>query len=53
VYFEETRDGGFVSGRSDNNIVIKVVGDESLLGTFAKVKIIKVGRMSQIGEIVA
>ncbi len=52
VYFEETRDGGFVSGRSDNNIVIKVQGDESLLGTFAKVKIIKAGRMSQIGEIV-
>ena len=53
VYFEETRDGGFVSGRSDNNIVIKVQGDESLLGTFAKVKVIKAGRMAQIGEIVA
>ena len=52
VYFEETRDGGFVSGRSDNNIVIKVLGDESLLGTFAQVKITKVGRMSQIGEII-
>lgn len=52
VYFEETRDGGFVSGRSDNNIVIKVIGDESLLGTFAKVKIIKTGRMSQIGELI-
>jgi len=52
VYFEETRDGGFVSGRSDNNIVIKVLGDESLLGTFAKVKITKAGRMSQIGEII-
>ena len=52
VYFEETRDGGFVSGRSDNNIVIKVLGDESLLGTIAKVKIIKTGRMSQIGELI-
>jgi len=53
VFFEETRDGGFVSGRSDNNIMIKVEGDESLLGTFAKVKVIKTGRMSQIGEIIA
>ncbi|MDF1881946.1 tRNA (N6-isopentenyl adenosine(37)-C2)-methylthiotransferase MiaB [Sulfurimonas sp. MAG313] len=52
VYFEEQRDGGFVSGRSDNNIVIKVLGDASLLGTFAKVKVTKVGRMSQVGEII-
>ena len=53
VLFEETRDGGYVSGRSDNNIVIKVLGDESLLGTFAQVKITKTGRMAQIGEIIA
>ena len=53
VLFEETRDGGYVSGRSDNNIVIKVLGDESLLGRIIKVKVIKTGRMSQIGEIIA
>jgi tRNA-2-methylthio-N6-dimethylallyladenosine synthase len=53
VFFEETRDGGYVAGRSDNNIMIKVLGDESLLGTFAKVKITKTGRMAQIGEILA
>lgn len=52
VFFEETRDGGFVSGRSDNNVVIKVLGDESMLGTFAKVKITKTGRMTQIGELI-
>ena len=53
VFFEESRDGGFIAGRSDNNFLIKVLGDESLLGTFAKVKVIKTGRMSQIGEIIA
>ncbi len=53
VFFEESRDGGFIAGRSDNNFLIKVKSDESLLGTFAKVKIIKTGRMSQIGEIIA
>jgi len=53
VLFEETREGGYVSGRSDNNIAIKVLADESLLGTFAKVKITKTGRMSQVGEIIA
>ncbi|PHR56342.1 MAG: tRNA (N6-isopentenyl adenosine(37)-C2)-methylthiotransferase MiaB [Arcobacter sp.] len=53
VFFEEKRDGGFIAGRSDNNILIKVEADESLLGSFAKVKVIKTGRMSQIGEIIA
>lgn len=53
VFFEDTRDGGFVAGRSDNNILIKVQADESLIGSFAKVKVIKTGRMSQIGEIIA
>ena len=53
VFFEDTRDGGFVAGRSDNNILIKVIADESLIGTFAKVKVTKTGRMSQIGEIIA
>ena len=51
--FEETREGGYIAGRSDNNIMIKVLADESLLGTFAKVKITKTGRMSQVGEIIA
>jgi len=52
VFFEESRDGGFIAGRSDNNFLIKVLGDESLLGSFAKVKITKTGRMSQIGELI-
>lgn len=51
VMFEETREGGYIAGRSDNNVMIKVQADESLLGTFAKVKVTKNGRMAQIGEI--
>ncbi|MBE0499440.1 MAG: tRNA (N6-isopentenyl adenosine(37)-C2)-methylthiotransferase MiaB [Campylobacterales bacterium] len=53
VMFEETREGGYIAGRSDNNVMIKVQADESLLGTFAKVKVTKNGRMAQIGEILA
>lgn len=53
VLFEDLRSDGFVAGRSDNNIMIKVKGSEELLGTIAKVKITKVARLSQTGEIVA
>jgi tRNA-2-methylthio-N6-dimethylallyladenosine synthase len=52
VYFEELRPDGYVSGRSDNNYLVKVKGSEELLGTLANVKIIKTGRASLIGEIV-
>ncbi|HIC43770.1 MAG TPA: tRNA (N6-isopentenyl adenosine(37)-C2)-methylthiotransferase MiaB [Sulfurimonas sp.] len=52
VFFEDTRDGGYIAGRSDNNLMIKVEGDESLIGSFAKVRVIKTGRMAQIGELV-
>jgi tRNA-2-methylthio-N6-dimethylallyladenosine synthase len=51
VMFEEAREGGYIAGRSDNNVMIKVQADESLLGTFARVKVTKNGRMAQIGEI--
>jgi len=53
VYFEDlTRDNN-VSGRSDNNIVIKVKGSEELLGEFRDVKITKIGRTILTGEIIA
>jgi len=52
VFFEDTRDGGYIAGRSDNNLMIKVEGEESLIGSFAKVRVIKTGRMAQIGELV-
>ncbi len=52
VYFEELRQDGYVAGRSDNNLAIRVKGSEELLGTFADVKITQSARLSQIGEIV-
>lgn len=53
VYFEELRSDGFVAGRSDNNLSIKVKGSEEWLGKIAKVKIIDVSRNVQYGEIIA
>lgn len=53
VYFEELRSDGFVAGRSDNNLSIKVKGSEEWLGKMAKVKIIEVSRNVQYGEIIA
>ena len=53
VYFEDLNRDGFVSGRSDNNIVIKVKGSEELLGEFRDVKITSIGRTILTGEIVA
>jgi tRNA-2-methylthio-N6-dimethylallyladenosine synthase len=53
VYFEELIRDGYVSGRSDNNLVIKVKGSEELLGQFKEVKITTVGRTILTGEILA
>ncbi|OYZ56882.1 MAG: hypothetical protein B7Y17_06660, partial [Sulfuricurvum sp. 24-42-5] len=50
---EELRNDGYVAGRSDNNIMIKVKGSEELLGQIVKVKITEVSRMVQYGEILA
>ncbi|MGZ5208694.1 MAG: tRNA (N6-isopentenyl adenosine(37)-C2)-methylthiotransferase MiaB [Sulfuricurvum sp.] len=53
VYFEELRSDGYVAGRSDNNLGVKVKGSEELLGTIAKVKITEAHRTVACGEIVA
>ena len=53
VYFEELRAEGFVSGRSDNNFLVKVKGSEELLGQVLPVKIISSARMSLMGELLA
>ena len=52
VYFEDLNKDYFVSGRSDNNIVIKVKGSDELLGEFRDVKITQIGRTILTGEIV-
>ncbi len=51
VYFEELNADGYVSGRTDNNLVVKVKGSEELLGKFRDVKITKIGRTIYTGEI--
>ncbi len=53
VYFEDLIHDGYVSGRSDNNLLIKVKGSEELLGTFHEVKVNAIGRTILTGEILA
>ena len=52
VYFEELRSDGFVAGRSDNNLLVKVKGSEELLGKTQKVRITKIARLSFEGELI-
>lgn len=52
VYFEELRADGYVAGRSDNNIQVKVKGSEELLGKILPVRITEVHRMAQVGELI-
>jgi tRNA-2-methylthio-N6-dimethylallyladenosine synthase len=51
VYFEELNADGYVSGRTDNNLVVKVKGSEELLGEFRDVKITKIARTIYTGEL--
>jgi len=53
VYFEELRSDGYVAGRSDNNVGVKVKGSEELLGQIVRVKITEAHRTVAHGEIVA
>ena len=52
VYFEDLNADGYVSGRSDNNLVVKAKGSEDLLGEFKKVKITSISRSILSGEII-
>jgi len=52
VYFEDLNQDYYVSGRSDNNIVIKVKGSDELLGEFKDVKITQIGRTILTGEVI-
>lgn len=52
VYFEDLNKEYHVSGRSDNNIVIKVKGSDELLGEFRDVKITEIGRTILSGEVI-
>lgn len=52
VLFEELRPDKNVAGRSNNNFLIQVKADDSLLGQIRKVKIINPKRMVLYGELV-
>ncbi len=52
VYFEDLLHDYYVSGRSDNNIIIKTKGSDELLGEFRDVKITSIGRTILTGEII-
>ena len=52
VYFEELMKDYFVSGRTDDNIIVKVKGSDELLGEFRDIKITSVGRTILTGEVV-
>jgi tRNA-2-methylthio-N6-dimethylallyladenosine synthase len=52
VYFEDLNADGYVSGRTDNNLVIKVKGSEELLGEFRNVKITQIARTIYTGELI-
>lgn len=52
VYIEELRNSGFLAGRSDNNALVQVKGDENLLGQIVNVKITNPKRLALYGEVV-
>lgn len=52
VLFESLAHDGFVTGRADNNMLIKVKGSEELLGTFRRVEICEAGRVGNVGVLV-
>ncbi len=52
VYIDELRNSGFLAGRTDNNALVQIQGDEALLGQTVNIKITNPKRLSLYGEIV-
>ena len=52
VYIDELRNSGFLAGRTDNNALVQIEGDEDLLGKTINIKITNPKRLSLYGEIV-
>jgi tRNA-2-methylthio-N6-dimethylallyladenosine synthase len=52
VYIDELRNSGYLAGRSDNNALVQIKGDESLLGRTVNIKITNPKRLSLYGELV-
>ncbi len=52
VYIDELRNSGYLAGRSDNNALVQIKGDENLLGRTVNIKITNPKRLSLYGELV-
>ena len=52
VYIDELRNSGFLAGRTDNNALVQIQGNENLLGQTVNIKITNPKRLSLYGEIV-
>ena len=52
VLFDNFNEEGYLLGRTDNNILVKIKDKENLIGEIKKVKIIKSSRVSAIGELI-
>ena len=52
MYIDELRNSGFLAGRSDNNALVQIKGDENLLGQTVNIKITNPKRLSLYGELV-
>ena len=52
VYIDELRNSGFLAGRTDNNALVQITGDEDLLGKTVNIKITNPKRLSLYGEII-
>ena len=52
VYIEELRNNGFLAGRSDNNALVQIEGNEDLLGTTVNIRITNPKRLALYGDIV-
>jgi len=52
VYFDELKPNGFIAGRTDNNIIVKIKGSEEFLGKFKRIKIVNSKRVTFEGELI-
>ena len=52
VYIDGLRNSGFLAGRTDNNALVQIQGNENLLGQTVNIKITNPKRLSLYGEIV-
>lgn len=52
VMFDELRADGYIAGRANNNMMVKVKGSEELMGQIRDVKITQAGRGGNVGQLI-